>query len=425
MRRLLWVLGVVIPATIFAHGLPPQTLSVSLRPGSENDLMIGTTFGGVISHDRGQSFRVICEEAIGYGTGQRASWWLSPSGADFACSLKGLFVARTGGCDWQSVPELESIGCLEIRGQGSTLIAVSGKFGETNQILRSTDDGVSWHPSNESSTTRFYSSVRFAPSDPQRVYVGAWWFNPYASVLLRSDDNGQTFGATDLSASLPTAGAFFVLAVHPQKSSVVFASVSQDNPRAAWLVRSTDSGGSFTVVATSTEIFNSVAFGVDPSTVFAAAGNQLFRSENEGLSFMALPIPQRNACVTTTPAGRLYSCGLEELDGWVVGEASSAGGTNFAPFLTWGQIAGPISCPVGSAVATLCEPLWPVVLASFPVRVDAGPLPDAGPGTPPLPKPGCGCATVDGPLWFGLVALLLRRVQSACYIRRRSDALRR
>ncbi|MBS1152827.1 MAG: hypothetical protein H6Q89_4525, partial [Myxococcaceae bacterium] len=321
-------------------------------------------------------------------------------------SFKGLFVARGDGCTWQSLPDFEATGCSDVQGAGSTVVAASGKYGVENRIWRSADDGVSWTATPERSSTLFYTTVRLAPSNPSRVYAAAWWFTPTTSILLRSDDNALTFSQLDLSAALPAAGPFYVLAVHPQKPEVLFASVIKDSePRAAWLLKSTDSGASFTPVVTTAEIFGSVAFGADPAIVYAASGNTLYRSTDEGQSFTALPSPQKNACVTTH-GDRLYSCGLQELDGWAVGQGD---GGDFSPLLKWGAISGPISCPAGTPVQALCEPLWPVVKATFPVEADAG-IPDGG-SPPPAPPRGCGCATLDGPLWLAIV-LFLRRSRS-------------
>jgi photosystem II stability/assembly factor-like uncharacterized protein len=411
VRSLAFVL--FVPALALAHGTPAQTLSVSTRPGVENDLLVSSTFGAIVSHDRGASWRVICEEAIGYGTGQRPAWLLSASGAMFAGSFKGLFVARDGGCDWQTVPEFEVQGCADVQQRGGTMLAVQGKYSLTdaNGILRSTDDGHTWSRSAEESKVLFYSSVRLAPSNPMRAYVAAWWFQPNVSLLLRSDDDGQTFTTKDVSAALPAVGAFYVLAVHPTKPGTLFVTVTRDaEPKTSWLLKSTDDGDTFTPVVTAVEIFNSVAFGPDPSVVYAASGNALYRSSDEGATFELLAVPSRNACVATSGA-HVYGCGLQELDGFVVGQATS--GKDFSSLMRWSSIAGPQTCPASSMVTTLCEPLWPVVQSTFPIEPSDGGPPDAGEADaghdPPIvPKP-CGCSAASGPMLLGLALMLRRR----------------
>lgn len=402
-------------AAALAHTGIAQSLSVNLRRGAPNDVLVSTTFGAVLSRDQGATWHEVCEEAIGYGSGQRPAWLLSPSGATFAGSFKGLFIARTDGCFWQAHPEFELTGCSDLQSEGTTILATSTKYGVENRIMRSTDDGVTWTPSPEKSSSLFYSSVRLAPSNPPRVYVAAWWFSPNTSILLRSDDNGQTFTRKDLSAALPAAGAFYVLGVHPTKPEVVFASVIRDMPTpAAWLLRSTDSGETFAPVVATTEVFGSVAFDPTGATVYAASGNELYRSTDEGLTFTKLPTPQKNACVTTRgPA--VFTCGLQELDGWAVGQGD---GGAFSALMRWGSIQGPLACPASSDVHALCEPLWPVVKTSFPPEADAGPpaidagATDGGTLPPFAPRP-CGCATVEGPLVALAALLFLRRLRSS------------
>ncbi len=404
----------VLAAAIAGHTGIPQSLSITLRPDTDDVVLVSTTFGAVLSNDRGATWRNICEEAIGYGTGQRPAWWLSASGAMFAGSFKGLFVARTGGCAWQSVPDFDETGASDIQSVGATILATSNKYGVVNRILRSVDDGLTWTPSPEKSDVLFYSSVRFAPSNPMRVYAGAWWFSPFTSILLRSDDNGQTYTRKDLSAALPAAGAFYVLGVHPTKPEVVFATVIRDaEPHAAWLLKSVDSGETFAPVVTTTELFGSVAFGMDPTVVYAASGNELWKSIDEGQTFTKRDSPKKNACVTTRGTS-VFSCGLQELDGWAAGQGPNG---DFGPLLRWYGIAGPLTCPVGSVVQTLCEPVWPVVKATFPPEADAGVPPtdagtiDGGTEPPPAPRP-CGCSAAVGPLAVGAVAFLRRRRQS-------------
>lgn len=400
-----------------AHTGIAQSLSVNLRPGVDSEVLVSTTFGAVMSKDKGATWNVVCEEAIGYGTGQRPAWLLSPTGATFAGSFRGLFVSRGDPCFWQSVTgtqtdagaDFEATGCMDLQGKAGTLLATTGKYGVENRILRSTDDGATWTSSPETSLSLFYSSVRFAPSSPQRVYAAAWWFSPYTSVLLRSDDNGKTFTRKDLSSALPAAGAFYVLGVHPLKPEVVYATVFKDDePKTGWLLKSVDSGETFAPILTSTELFTSVAFGADPATVYAASGNNLYRSVNDGQAFDRLPHPERNACVTTR-GSEVYSCGLQELDGWAVGQLT---GGDFSPLLKWSRITGPFTCPSPSLVESICVPVWPVVRATFPLEtVDGGGASDAGVkdgghGAGALNGGGCGCSGVGLGPWAELLGLV-------------------
>ena len=51
-------------APALAHNGLPETSTISVRRGSEEDLIVGATFGAVISPDRGQTWRWICPDGM-------------------------------------------------------------------------------------------------------------------------------------------------------------------------------------------------------------------------------------------------------------------------------------------------------------------------------------------------------------------------
>jgi hypothetical protein len=67
MRSLAIVAALLYPAAALANGRPPLTNGVHFRPGDNHSLYVATTFGLLVSHDDGCSFRWICEQNIGYG----------------------------------------------------------------------------------------------------------------------------------------------------------------------------------------------------------------------------------------------------------------------------------------------------------------------------------------------------------------------
>ncbi len=87
------------------------------------------------------------------------------------------------------------------------------------------------------------------------------------------------------------------------------------------------------------------------------------------------------------------------------------------------HVTAPLSCPAGSDVAAICEPIWPEVeaqvahIAGVPPTGagDSGLLPtDTGPVGVTL-KPGCGCETGPsggGWMWLSLLYLVRRRIQA-------------
>ncbi len=413
--RFLLLTASILPALALAHGAFPQTLSVAPRPGNEQQLAVATTFGMLKSVDRGETWRWICEEAIGVASGQKFTTWFHPDGTLFVASARGLFISKDGGCAWTPVPDFAMVGAADVTALASrpdTLFVPTARYGVTNRVYRSVNGGQTFEPTPLASDRMFYTSVRIAPSDPNRVYAAGWWFDPTASShFFRSDDGGDTFTAEDVSAKVPAPGAFTVHAVHPTQPDVVFASMSTASPPVEnHLLRSGDGGKAFEKVLSTQEPFNSVALSDDGQTVWAATAAHLYRSTDGGKTFTELAVPAKNACVARSN-NALYSCAWPILDGWALFR-SEDGADTFCPAMHWNDIVGPLECPAGTSTGDTCPMLWPAQEATLPD--DAPPAdtciveaPDGGGDVKPPPRR-CGCAT-GGDAWWWLVLLWRRR----------------
>lgn len=392
-RRVALLTALCTAATVFAHGAEPQAQSVV--SAGDAGFIVGTTFGAVVTADDGQSFRWVCEEAVGLSQNERASWLVSPAGTWFAGAFSGLYVSRDRGCSFTPHASFTSTGVSAVAGQGGAIYVASGRYGVTNGVWRSTDDGVTFSPTPVQDAATFFSSIVLAPSRPQRLYVGAWYFDPPASKLFVSDDGAASFTTIDLSTALPAPGPFTVLAVHPTKPEVLLAALSSNaTPVHHWLVRSADAGQSFQVVMELPEPATGAAFSDDGAKAWVAAGATLYESADEGATIAALPSPTQQACVAVGP-GRRWVCGAMDDDGFAVASGPQAG--PLAPWLTWEKITGVVDCPASSPVRTTCDPFYPVL------RAELG-LPPLEPDMPtPTPPTGCGCGNAGPSGWVSLL----------------------
>src|SRR6267154_1628576 len=100
----------LLPLLIVSHGSYPLAYQMVEKPGDPTQLLAGTSFGVVVSHDNGGTWSWICEEAIGYGTGLQPVWYVAPDGTCFGAGFNGLFVSHDQGCTWSTAPELASSG---------------------------------------------------------------------------------------------------------------------------------------------------------------------------------------------------------------------------------------------------------------------------------------------------------------------------
>ena len=362
--------ALLVASSSFAHGAYPLAYSLTERPGDPQQLIAGTTFGGLVSNNGGKTWSWVCEEAVGYGAMATPKWLMSESGAMFAAGFRGLHVSRDRGCTWNSTSDFDATGAADLAIDGSTLYACSGKYDALNRVMKSTDDGLTWSPIGPApSKVVFYSAVKVAPSRPQRVYVSEWWFQPVSAALHISDDSGAHFERIDLTASLPTASAFTLLAIDPVDPDTLYASVTQSqNPDGgtptSTFIKSTNGGHSFAPLFTATSQVSSATVSADRTTVFAATGDGLFRSIG-GADFTQVKPPTRSACADQAP-NSLYVCGWPEVDGFALARTDDRASSALSPILRWSQICGISSCPLTRRSPPSATPISPRCRPPFP-----------------------------------------------------------
>ncbi|MBK7858572.1 MAG: hypothetical protein IPJ65_08105 [Archangiaceae bacterium] len=437
----------LLPLLILAHGAYPLAYQLQETPGHPQQLVAGTTFGLLLSDDDGQRWRWVCEEAVGYGTNLNPTWWVSSTGTLRGASFKGLFSSTDKGCTWSSAPEFADLpdggqgtGVADLYGDATALFAVTGKYGVTNKVWRSTDEGGTWAELAVKSDSEFYTTVRTAPSRPQRVYVAAWWFKPSPTeALYVSDNGGDTFERIDVSAKLPQVGvgldggrglargSFYVYAVDPREPDILYAGLQQDDdPRHSFVLRSGDRGQSWAVVLDLADQLNGVVLAPNPMNLWAATSGNLYFSNDVGDAYSRFVPPTRQTCVSRFDS-RLYMCGWFEVDGFAVARMSLPGAA-LEPVLTWPRVVDVQQCGATSKITTLCKGFFPALQATFPVTSDgglgggsgagggAGGAGGSGGGADP--SPGCRCSLGGAELSLTLW-LVVGRLAKAHALRRR------
>jgi hypothetical protein len=392
-------------AGALAHTQPPAPISIRARQGSSNELLLGVTFGALLSADRGGSWRWICEESIGAPTGADVHYLWAADGSIWAPTLLGLLVSRDGGCTFGLEPTFGTKGVSDLEAgdpnDPNALVATVMTGTGTAQLFLTRDLGKSFVGSPLALSARSFTSVRVAPSDAARVYVAAFWYSPRALFLERSD-TGTGGPWTELGVGIPNAIYWRVLAVDPTSPEVLFGHVAGTSTDS--VIRSEDGGRSWNVVLTSSTGLRGVEIGPDGRTVWAATVDRVFRSIDGGRTFGGpLHVPTRSACVGRV-GSVLYACGFEPQDGFSLG-ASDDLGDHFTSVFRFAEIQGVIDCPAGTKTHDLCGSYLPILEARL--GIDAGtpaPIMDAGTPTTAPQKGGCRCDALGQP--DGVVLLL-------------------
>ena len=426
-----------------AHNGYPDTTSLTVRHEHPEDLLLGATFGAVISHDAGKTWRWLCPEALGYGGWRPETYLWQPDGTLLAATGADLIRSRDAGCTWtahefftpkdKKAKALWPISLASLASHPERLWVTTSRSGTHNGLYRSDDGGETFVPTTLGSDTDVYPSVKIAPSRPQRLYVSA--STPDGVRLLRSDDAGATWTslAPDLSkiATSPRPYDLFVLRVSDTDPERLWARVSETTSTGLWtyILESGDGGRSFRSIVHPAqqehdgldEPFINLEVSASGDTVWAATQTTLYRVRAGDTRATRLSLPDGNACADRQD-GQLYVCGASRLHDWALATTRDEGDT-YTPLFNLPDMKPP-QCPAGTPVQDVCRGRWPQFAPTIeadprlsdPVP-DAGTPLDAGPTedtdtpapAPPPSKSGCSSTSASASALAPLLALLLSR----------------
>jgi hypothetical protein len=353
-----------LPAVAAANGRSAAVLSIAARAGAPSDLLLGTTFGTLVSRDGGASWRWFCERVALYTSEppyRDPAWrWLA-GGAIVATTEQGLAVSRDGGCSFGLAAGTEGAVAVELDPSEPSrvwLVAASG-------LLESTDAAASF----TLRLARPVAGVAVAPSDPRHLYL-----KTLDRTLLHSPDGGATWDEHRFEARAD----YRLAAVDPGNAATLYVIVSEPDA----LLRSVDGGRSFAPVRETRGPIEAVAFFGGRLWVYDL-GEGMARSAETG--FETVAGAPRATCLAAA-GERLLACANYQLDRHVLAATS---GDGFTPLVTWfSEVRGPIACAPGTPSSQICEPEWTVLGPQFFPQADAAPA-DAAPLSPPQRSSGC------------------------------------
>ena len=419
--RLAAVLVLALAATASANGRPPLTNGVFFKPGDTQSIYIRSTFGLLISHDDGCSFRWVCEKAIGYGGEFDPKYAVATDGTIFATTFRGLKVSRDGGCTWTMAPVGPGeiwVDAIDVGPNGDVWVATA-ESAAPNNVYRSTDNGATFAARGMLSPQVWWKSVRVAPSDPKIVYVAGYQVAGAPTArLYRSDDAGENWTEHPLFGEQrdpPTMkfGAtpiVLVAAVDPKDpNSVLLTSIEANPPKGDRLYRSTDGGVTFKQVLATNDKIRDAFFAADGSVYVATLGSGAYHSTDRGASFAPLVAPPQLGCLGQRSDGSLVGCGANwEPDFKAV--ARTTDGAKWQKVFRFVELAGPVQCAASTSVGQLCEPDWPSLKELFgatgPAAVCPAP-PDGAPPKKPAKSGGCDAGGSSSGWLVVLLALAL------------------
>jgi photosystem II stability/assembly factor-like uncharacterized protein len=408
---LLLALLVLRATPALAHAGLPETSNVTVRRGNTSDMLVGATFGALISRDSGASWRWICPEGMGIGAWRPERYhWLN-SGEIIAATGNALVSSKDGGCTWSTHPLFRDtwVTSLAVHPTDERLMYIStGKPYVANSLYRSEDGGATWKELVPLNADTRYSTIRIAPSNPQRLYASGQEADRSSGelvnkmFLMRSDDAGQTWTRLPQPfAELKDAYDLVLMLVSPASADVLWAKVaSQGN---SYFLKSTDGGATLVPQMDVPDVLIGAESSADGRTTWVATPVNLYRGR-EGEAFSALSLPNGNACALRV-GNVLYGCGSSWVHEWALARSTDEGNT-WQPLFGLSGIRGAHVCAEGTPVQQACPTRWPQMAATIGATGsnDAGVTPDPGPPPPPAKE---GCSTTAGLAPSGLLLLAL------------------
>jgi hypothetical protein len=420
MRSLAAVAALVCPAVALGNGRAPLTNGVQFRPGDHHSIYVATTFGLLVSHDDGCSFRLLCEHSIGYGGAFDPKYRIAGDGTIFATTFTGLRVSRDGGCTFTTATADKPAGdpgriadlwidAIDV-GPGGDIWVATAESGKPNNLYRSTDNALTFEPRGLRSPSIWWKSIAIAASRARRIYAtgyqvagtlsGGGQVPPTAHFEI-SDDDGTHWTES------PLAGVRFgspplvrVVGVdHANPDVVLMASIGANPPSGDRLYRSTDGGATWTEVLAAAGPILDVAIAPRGKVVVATRGGGAFVSSDGGAAFAPMPSPPQLACVGAREDGPLFGCAAN----WAPDEkalARSSDGTTWDKVFRFVELAGPVACPAGTPQHDTCAAQWPAVQRQFgsiaPTACPAQPIADPPPSPPQIRNKTGGCCEAGG-----------------------------
>ncbi len=431
MRPLFMVaaaLGLVaLTPTAQANGRFPQAQQLVVHPTDPQRIVLRATFGIVLSDDGGQTWRVACERAVGYGGTEDPAIGITSSGRLLAGIFAGLATTPDFGCSWSFAHGDRDSGLSErfvvdvsVRKDDPSVAVAMVSMGMgggafLNQNYESNDAGETWVQLGTDIDPTFLGlTIDYAPSDATRMYMSGL-VDVKDGVLLRSRDGGKAW------ETLPIPGTGvkntpFIAAVHPTNPDILYVRTSANDAGDGGnfandaLLYSDDAGDTWTETLRAPAKLLGFALSPDGGEVLVGFGDPrdgtkvdasvlgLRKSATDSFSFETI-FPGAISCITWTADG-LYVCAAQFVHGfevgfapapsftladtdWVMGKVPVGGKSALEPRLVLSKVAGMVQCGAGSEGAR-CEQDWPdlcVLLGKCEYGSDGGALDGGGGGT--------------------------------------------
>lgn len=278
----------------------------------------GSTNGVMKSSDSGDSFDVankLAGEKSGFITGVSAARIrIDPSSSDnlfIASPTNGSYFSGDKAATWKQILQ-GRIFDIQVNPQDGKEVIAGGSAGDVAKAFKSGDGGETWVEAySEAKAQTFVSAVAYQPNSPKTVFLGL-----STGEIIQSNNGGTSW---NLIAKLE--GRILEMQIAPDIASTLYALSFQSG-----LMRSRDSGRTWENLtdpksnSALTNIINGrpsdaqpvfsqvssfqdfVIVASDPSVMYVATGDGLYRSRDRGAVWEKLQLPLHQGDTTIVSA---------------------------------------------------------------------------------------------------------------------------
>lgn len=378
------------PGTAVANGRFPEANALFFSDTDPDLVVLRVTFGLIVSHDRGQTWRWVCEKAVGTSGVEDPMYAVTPSGAIVGATFQGVVTSTDKGCSFGLAGgALQGLVFVDLAAKPTdknTIVAFASSYEKQDdeggilfqsQLFETKDGAKTWAPIGAAFDPYLLGeTVDYAASDPDRVYVSAVrdpGSTPKA-VLLTSKNHGASFDAVDVPL-VDTERGLFIAAVDPTNADRVYLRTENATDKPSRLLVTKDGGKTFDVVYNAQGPLLGFALSKDGQKLWIGGPKDGVRvaSTTDFAFQQKSSLPAQ--CLALNGDG-LWACS-SELGGFVAGLSKDDGAT-FQAKLHFCGIAGVVECPAGTPTADQCGPAFPQQQSTLGCEVDGGPSGDGG-----------------------------------------------
>lgn len=341
-----------------AHGRFPEAGYITFHPSDPNTIVVRTSFGLLVSHDAGASFRWICQQSMNQRITEDPNVLVAADNTLLVPLFAGYMRGEDNGCSFRYVDALTGrIMIDQVRDPlvATSIWSVSSNFDSANYVYFSDDEGRSWEARPGDLGEAILDRIRVAPTDALRVYLSGSTLDETGTLregtFLRSRDGGESFETLPFSFEAGER-SLLLLAVDPTNADKIFARVSGDFQDR--LVMTVDAGDHWTDLA-ALPFVQSFVIAPDGQRLWFGGGQDsgLWYSSDGGETLEQLDRDLDVNCLGLRD-DELWICANNATDGFAIGK-STDGGRVFTPVFRFAEFAGIVECEGESETVNTCE----------------------------------------------------------------------